>query len=193
MKILCLYGNDCALELFDWIEKKGHVIMHQKDRLDGFRLTEMHYDMIVSYTYPYIIKKEIIDAFGNNIVNIHTSFLPYNRGAYPNLFSIMDGTPRGVTLHYINAGIDEGDIIAQELVPLKPGATLKSSYDELDTAAKNVFMRAFEYYEYWDMLRKKPMGGGTVHKEAEFLKIKEKFGEWDWNMEVAEFLRVLGR
>ena len=39
--------------------------------------------------------------------------LPYNRGKNPNVWPIIDGTPAGVTLHYIDSGIDTGEIIHQ--------------------------------------------------------------------------------
>lgn len=191
MKILCLYGNECALSLFEWLKHEGHEITLWKKSLTVGMVESMYFDLTVSYTYQYIIGQDVIDALRNNVVNIHTSYLPYNRGSYPNIFSIIDHSPRGVTLHYINAGVDEGDIIAQKIVQLKPDATLKTSYDELDTEAKRLFMTAFEYYEYWNTMRKKPICMGSVHKEKEFLKIKNEFENWDWNMKVSDFLSIV--
>ena len=116
MKILGLYNNPCAEPLFDYIEELGHTIVRFSDRLDVNWCKENEFDLTVSYTYKYIIKKEVIDALSNNVVNIHNSYLPYNRGAAPNLWSLVEGTPRGVTLHYVDEGLDKGFIIAQKLV-----------------------------------------------------------------------------
>ena len=44
-------------------------------------------------------------------------------------------------------GLDKGGIIAQRLVPLKVGDTLKTSYDALDKAAQEQFQQAFQYYK----------------------------------------------
>lgn len=49
-------------------------------------------------------------------MNLHISYLPWNKGADPNFWSCIDGTPAGVTLHHIDAGVDTGDIIAQALM-----------------------------------------------------------------------------
>ena len=51
-------------------------------------------------------------------VNFHLSFLPYNRGTKPNVWAIVEGTPAGVTLHYVDEDIDSGQIIAQSKVEI---------------------------------------------------------------------------
>lgn len=189
MKILCLYHNQCALELFQWIQEQGHEIVLQTERLNTGWCRENNFDLAVSYTYPYIIQKNIIDEMNGNIVNLHNSFLPYNRGSYPNVWSIIDGTPRGVTLHYINSGLDKGDIIAQKIVLLKENATLKDSYEQLDKEAKKMFREIFQYYHYWKYLRKKSIGKGTYHSDKEFVLLQKKIVDWDWNISVREFVR----
>ncbi len=115
MKILGLYNNICALELFEWIERQGHELIKTSDVLDPSWCRAEKFDLAISYTYRFIISQDIIDIFDGNIVNIHNSYLPWNRGADPNLWSIVDGTPRGVTLHYIDSGLDKGEIISQVL------------------------------------------------------------------------------
>ncbi len=49
-----------------------------------------------------------------SIINLHISFLPWNRGAHPNFWSFYDDTPKGVTIHLIDEGIDTGAIIYQK-------------------------------------------------------------------------------
>ena len=77
--------------------------------------------------WPHIIGQDLIDITKDGIVNLHPSFLPHNRGRDPNFWAIFNGTPFGVTLHYINCSIDSGDIIAQTEIPvtwLDTGSTL---------------------------------------------------------------------
>ena len=63
---------------------------------------------------------------------MHISLLPWNRGYHPNIWSFLEDTPKGVTIHYINEGIDTGDIIVQkEIVIDEDKETLKSSYEIL--------------------------------------------------------------
>lgn len=66
------------------------------------------------------------------IFNLHISLLPYNRGASPNFFSFIENTPKGVTIHQIDEGLDTGPILAQkELFFDESKETFASSYEKL--------------------------------------------------------------
>ena len=95
MKILLL-GNNYLLDIL----KNKHDVTHLENIIKLENITD--FDFIVSYGYRYIIKKNIIDYFHKRIINLHISYLPYNRGADPNLWSILEDTPSGVTIHYID-------------------------------------------------------------------------------------------
>lgn len=73
-----------------------------------------NFDFIISYNCQFIISKDVIDKFKNRIINLHISYLPWNRGSDPNLWSWIDNTPKGVTIHQIDEGIDTGPILAQK-------------------------------------------------------------------------------
>ena len=188
MKILCLYSNECALELFHWLKEQGHDTILETGRLDTSWCIENRFDLAVGYTYPYILGEKIIVAWKNNVVNLHNSFLQFNRGSYPNVWSMVEDTPRGVTLHYINTGLDKGDIISQKIVTLEKDATLRSSYEQLDQEAKRMFQEMFLYYNYWNRLRKRCVGEGTYHTDKEFLSLKDQFEYWSWDMSVQNFI-----
>ena len=189
MKILFLYNNDCAKELLKSIEALGHEVVPYSEKLAVDRIKAGKFDLAVSYTYRYILTEDLIDALGGNVVNIHNAYLPYNRGADPNLWSIVEGTPRGVTLHYISAGLDKGDIIAQRLVTEGDGETLKSSYDNLDKNAKEMFLEAFKDYDKWGELRHAPCGSGTYHSLKDGERIKSVITSYD--MKITDFLKAL--
>lgn len=189
MKILFLYNNDCALELLNSIKDLGHETVAYSERLTVDFIKEGKFDLAVSYTYRYILTDELINALNGNVVNIHNAYLPYNRGADPNLWSFVEGTPRGVTLHYISAGLDKGDIIAQRLVTEGDGKTLKSSYDNLDKNAKELFLEAFKDYDKWNELRHAPSGSGTYHSLKDGEKIKRVITSYD--MKISDFLEAL--
>lgn len=179
MKVLCLYNNPCAAVLFDWLHGQGHEIVTRGERLSAEWCAEQQFDLAVSYTYRYILSEDILEALHFNAVNLHNSFLPWNRGADPNLWSILERTPRGVTLHYMDAGLDKGGIIAQQFVPLQEKDTLKTSYDALDQAAKDLFKEAFAYYPYWREMEKIPKGKGTYHSLRDGEPIKEGIESYD--------------
>jgi methionyl-tRNA formyltransferase len=96
-------------------------------------------DLALSVLFGYILKPEFIELFPDGVINLHPSYLPYNRGAYPNVWSIVDGTPAGTTIHYIDSGIDTGDIIAQRMVKVEPVDTGASLYRKLEQSCVDLF------------------------------------------------------
>ena len=195
MKILCLYNNDVAIELFDWLKESNHETVLCSERIDDTWCGEQSFDLTVSYTYRYVLTKEVINALKNNVVNIHNSFLPWNRGADPNIWSILDNTPRGVTLHYVDEKLDHGDIIAQVLLPAnhKDGSTIEdnaesllSTYKELDKAAKDLFKAAFSYYPFWNSMRKTSSQLGSYHKSSEMAEFKNRIRSFEIKIDEAK-------
>ena len=101
------------------------------------QVSQLKADIALSVFFGYILRPDFIDLFPQGVINLHASFLPYNRGAHPNVWSIVDGTPAGASLHYVDTGIDTGDIIARKEVSIEPTDTGASLYRKLeDTALK---------------------------------------------------------
>ncbi len=96
-------------------------------------------DLGLSVLFCYLLKPEFLRIFPQGIINLHPSLLPYNKGTYNNVWSIIDKTPAGVTLHYIDEGVDSGDIIAQEEVLIEPVDTGESLYRKLERASLELF------------------------------------------------------
>lgn len=74
------------------------------------------YDLIISFGYKKIINKKILQKLRRPPINLHFSYLPYNRGTHPNFWSFVENTPKGVSIHEIDAGIDAGGIIVRKKV-----------------------------------------------------------------------------
>ena len=96
-------------------ESKDTFLVYDNQTTIDF-LKNKKIEFIISYGYKYIIKEDIINKFKNKIINLHISFLPFNRGYYPNLWSHLEGTPSGVSIHKIDKGIDKGDLLLQEKI-----------------------------------------------------------------------------
>ncbi|MBD3422664.1 MAG: hypothetical protein GF398_21320 [Chitinivibrionales bacterium] len=76
-------------------------------------------DLIVSIAAPQIFKKNLIQAVPKGCINSHSALLPENKGMMPVFWSMHKKAEfTGVTIHYINETIDEGDIIVQQRVPI---------------------------------------------------------------------------
>ncbi|MCG8584700.1 MAG: hypothetical protein MI757_08320, partial [Pirellulales bacterium] len=125
----------------------------------------------VSVLFGYILRPQCIDLFPQGIVNLHPSYLPYNRGQYPNVWSLVEGTPSGVTLHYIDEGLDTGDIIAQQEVLTTATDTGKSLYEKLEKAGLELFYSEWPAIADGIATRKPQVGIATCHRTRDVEKI----------------------
>lgn len=71
-----------------------------------------HADAIfINCGFDYILPLEVLKQV--KVLNLHPSFLPLNRGCHHSFWAIMDGTLGGATMHWMDAGIDTGNIVTQ--------------------------------------------------------------------------------
>jgi methionyl-tRNA formyltransferase len=156
--------------------------MSERDVIDGSRLKEPDVleelrsrgaELGVSAFFGYILAPECIGMLPKGCVNVHPAYLPYNRGAYPNVWSIVDKTPAGATIHYIDQGIDTGDIIVQKQVPVSPADTGASLYQKLDRLCITLFQEAWPLLCQGTAPRKKQEGTGTTHRIKDVEAIDE--------------------
>jgi methionyl-tRNA formyltransferase len=77
-----------------------------------------------------IIKREILEIPRIGVLNAHYGTLPKYRGVYATEWAILHGDQPAVTMHFVNEGVDSGDILGTRPVPLRPGATLASLRDD---------------------------------------------------------------
>ena len=63
--------------------------------------------------WPKIVLDYIVDAPNVGVANFHPTFLPYDRGKNYVFWRLVEGTSFGVTLHFVDEGIDSGDIAFQ--------------------------------------------------------------------------------
>lgn len=168
MKVLLL-GEKCSL-INDFLLSSGHDTYIYTDKLS--KDDTEGYDFIISFGYRHIIRHEIIDLFPDKIINMHISLLPYNKGADPNLWSYLENSPKGVTIHKIDKGLDTGDIILQKKVQDDiENDTLKTSYDRLIQEIVKLFADNAEDILNNKITSYKQQGTGSIH----YLKDKEKY------------------
>jgi methionyl-tRNA formyltransferase len=109
------------------------------------------YDLGISWFYRYILKPDQIAAVRLGIINHHVGFLEWGRGACPNVWSIIRGEPAGVTIHWIDAGIDTGDILFQRKVEKYITDTGETLYNRLVDNMWLLFQEKWGYIQ--DFLR----------------------------------------
>ena len=122
------------------------------------RIRDLKADVAISVFFGHILRDEILGMFPNGCLNLHPAYLPFNRGQYPNVWSIVEGTPAGATLHYMDVGIDTGAIVARKEVEVEPVDTGESLYRKLERASFELFK------ESWPAVK-----AGTAHTEDQDL------------------------
>ncbi len=136
-------------------------------------LDEQNPDVLIAVYWPYLLKEKVF-AKAKKTINFHPSLLPINRGWYPHVHSILDGTPTGVTLHAIDSNADTGPIWVQKEVPLRPTDTAQTIYSRLQSEIVELFKKN------WTLIRDGLIesrgqieANATYHAKAEVLAMDE--------------------
>ena len=112
--------------------KDGEVL----EKLAGFAP-----DLIVVVAYGKILPREVLELPPLGCINVHASLLPRYRGAAPIHWAIIRGEGvTGVTTMYIDEGMDTGDIILQEEVPILPEDNAGTLHDKLAHAGARLLL-----------------------------------------------------
>lgn len=187
MKILFLTSNpQVSNPLYDWLIVREDDVCYGNEPISAEFIRENNIDFIVSYNYIHIIRKTVLDLLPHRVINLHTSFLPYNRGVSPNIWSFIDETPSGVTIHEVDEGLDTGDILLQrQIVFDRNTETLKSSYDKLQQMIQETFRENWDSLKLLKITPQKQPHGGTMHMKKDMLYLKTVLNYGD---RVSEFL-----
>lgn len=98
-------------------------------------LVEAGVELVVLAGYMRMIKAPLLEAFPNRIVNIHPSLLPQFPGLAAWKQALEAGvTTTGCTIHWVDSGMDTGQVIAQREVPVLPGDTVESLHARIQVA-----------------------------------------------------------
>ncbi len=137
-KVLFLgYTAEKTSLIFD-IVNLGHEVWHTSEKI----ISTKGFDFVISFGYKHILSKELLLNTAAPIINLHISYLPWNRGAHPNFWSFYDETPSGVTIHLVDEGIDTGPIIYQKKVNLdRFNKTFTETYNILITEIESLFRK----------------------------------------------------
>jgi methionyl-tRNA formyltransferase len=127
-KLLFLGYDRQQTRLIGGIERLGWQVDETAEPVLDFS----PYDLVVSFGYKHILKADVLGSATRAVLNLHISYLPWNRGAHSLFWAAYDGTPAGVTIHEIDTGVDTGPICFQRLVEIDPlRETFASGYARL--------------------------------------------------------------
>jgi methionyl-tRNA formyltransferase len=191
MNIVFLGINPAGEKLFDWLKYQDDVEIveeiTEKDELEV--IEQLKPELAISSGFEHKVPKDIIDIPEKGIVNLHPSYLPFNRGSHPFIWPIVEDTVAGVSIHYMNEEIDEGPVIAKERVEIKPSDTAGELRERL-------MQRQFELFkENWKLIKngvrgeRQDLSMGNVHYRNDLEEVREI--DLDEKMEVGELIDML--
>jgi phosphoribosylglycinamide formyltransferase-1 len=92
-------------------------------------------ELVVCAGYMHLLRPSFLARFPNHVVNVHPAPLPEFPGAHPLEDVLAAGAPAAAaTVHYVDEGIDTGEVIASEPVPVVPGDTLQTLRERVHEA-----------------------------------------------------------
>lgn len=141
-------------------------------------------DCVLSVLFGYRLGPDILSTARWRAINLHPALLPHNRGAAPNVWPLVDGSPAGTTLHVMEASIDTGPVLCQQEVPVEPDDTAATLYYKLEAASLAMFCARWPSIEATLPVEQPP--GGSSHR----LRDLEQLDLSDDDLRVVDKLRA---
>lgn len=153
------------------------------------QLRELAPDIIVVAAYGQILRENILNLPKYRCINVHASILPKYRGASPIQWAVINGEKEtGVTIMYMEKGLDTGDMILTHTLELAKDETAGSLHDRLMELGGPTLLEAMDMIENGTA---KPVPQNN--DEATYVSVfKKSMGELDFN-NPAEYLERLIR
>lgn len=129
------------------------------------------YNLILSLHCNQIFPKELIDNC--KCINFHPGYIPYNRGWYPQVFSIINGLTCGATIHEMTNNIDYGPIIAREKVKINDYDTSYEVYMKILEVEINLIDRWIEKILSNNYKTYMPECKGNINYKKDYEKLKQ--------------------
>ncbi|MBQ2597523.1 MAG: methionyl-tRNA formyltransferase, partial [Oscillospiraceae bacterium] len=141
-------------------------------------LEKVEADLGVVVAFGQILPQALLDLPAHGCFNVHASLLPMYRGASPINHVILAGEKEsGVTIMQMDAGIDTGDILLQEAVPIEEDETAETLAEKLSALGARLIVRAVEALED-GTLTHTPQEGDTCYAGM----LKKEMGLIDWKL-----------
>ena len=150
-------------------------------------------DLFVSMSFNQIIRKKLFELTDLGFINCHAGALPFYRGRNILNWVIINGEKEfGITVHYINDGIDTGDIILQRKYPLTMDDNYATILDKAHKYCPEILIDAI------DMVRTnnvKIIKQDDIHPVGTYFssrKIGDEYIDWNWSSErIYNFIRAI--
>jgi methionyl-tRNA formyltransferase len=152
------------------------------------KVIELDPEIIIVAAFGQILPKTMLDIPKFGCINVHASLLPKYRGAAPIQYSIIDGEKEtGVTIMHMDVGIDTGDMILQEAIPIAKEETGGSLFDKLAILGGDLLLKALKQIQDQTAVRTE-----QDNEKANYVKIINKdMGKIDFNQPAVNLERLI--
>ncbi|OBK19909.1 dTDP-4-amino-4,6-dideoxyglucose formyltransferase [Mycobacterium asiaticum] len=134
-------------------------------------------DIVDTYGLVFSLhcKQKFPDALldGVRCVNVHPGLNPYNRGWFPQVFSILDGQKVGVTIHEMDEQLDHGPIIAQRECAIESWDTSGTVYARLMQAERELVLEHFAAIRDGNYTATPMPGEGNLNLKKDFARLRQ--------------------
>lgn len=124
------------------------------------------FELIISLHCKQLFPADLVNRV--RCVNIHPGYNPFNRGWYPQVFSILNDEPLGVTIHEMDDKLDNGRIIIQERVPIYSYDTSLSAYERVVSKEKELISSHLQEIVDGSYRTTPPCDEGTLNTKTDF-------------------------
>jgi methionyl-tRNA formyltransferase len=157
------------------------------------RLIEYGADLFVSMSFNQIVKKQILEAAPLGFINCHAGALPFYRGRNILNWALINGEQEfGVTVHYIDEGIDTGDIILQRMAEITDKDDYSTLMERAIILCADLLIESLVEINKGSVMRK-PQSG--IHPVGFYCGRRLEGDEWiDWNwssLRIFNFVRAI--
>lgn len=128
-----------------------------------------NFGLVISAHCKQIFPDDLVENI--RCINVHPGLNPYNRGWYPQVFSIINGMPAGATIHEIDKELDNGPIIAQKEVLIESHDSSLSAYEKIQLAEIELLDKYLLQILNGEYETKAPAFQGNINLKKDFNEI----------------------
>ncbi|WP_458207730.1 methionyl-tRNA formyltransferase [Haladaptatus sp. NG-SE-30] len=194
-EVVFLGTNNVGRRVYDWLCNRESVVVRamltEADQLS--LIADLNPDVVVAVGFRHIVPSEILEIPEQGCLNLHPGLLPETRGFNPNVWSIVEGHPAGATLHYMDDGVDTGDVIARKCVETRFDDTGRDLYERLEEACFELFIETWPDVETGSV-QAVPQDdtAATTHRKQDFIELCEIDADEEYTVkELLDVLRAL--
>jgi len=112
-------------------------------------------DLVVLAGFMRILPESFVKALEGKLINTHPSLLPEFKGAHAVRDALLAGvTKTGVTIHYVDAGVDTGPIIVQRELAITPGESEEALHERIKEIERALLVETVEKFALGEQIRK---------------------------------------